>query len=385
MRIVFFCVHEGGFWYEWPDVHIEDELRKGGHEYLKLNPIELLGHTADVATYSQVMLEAVRRYQLEGGVDLFFAMATDWMVDPEAIREVGRMGIPTINLSAEDYSEPERIRQVAPSFDISWSTVPENVELLRSWGANVLALPFAANPHFFKPMKIREEPVIGFAGSVYGGRLRKMAHLTNARLPLRINGDPPWKHHGGTEVRAPLLRAFKDLPGTVRRLRHGATHASGRKLLRGMLKRSLQESLGNPIEKQAHVKKLQFGPHVDFGEMPRLLQSSAVNLGDIELRSTFVLKKPLLFIRVREFEAPMSGALHLVDRKPELQGYFEEDREMIFYTGVEEMIDKARFYLSPRQERLRRSIRERARARAVAEHTWTERFKRAGEPLGLKF
>lgn len=386
MRIVFFCVHEGGFWYQWPDVHIEDELRKGGHEYLPLNPVALLGHTADVATYSQVMLDAVRKHHQDGGVDLFFAMATEWMVDPDAIREVRRMGIPTVNLSAEDYAEPGRIRRIASSFDISWSTVPESRELLQSWGANVLCLPFAANPHFFKPLTVQEEPVIGFAGSIYGARLRKLAHLAKAQLPLRVNGDPPWKQHGGDSIKSPLRRAFKDIPGTLQRLRDTAANPAGPKLLQGMFKRSLQEALSNPIEKQeAYTKQLVFHPHVEFDEMPGLLQSSAINLGDIVLRSTFALKAPLLFVRVREFEAPMSGALHMVDRKPELQGYFEEDREMIFYTGAEEMIDKARYYLDPSQARLRRSIRESARARALAEHTWTERFKRVGESLGLKF
>jgi len=385
MRIVFFCVHEGGFWYQWPDVHIEDELRKAGHEYLQLNPIELLGHTADAATYSQVMLDAMQNYHRDGGVDLFFAMATEWMVEPDAITDVGRMGIPTVNLSAEDYAEPGRVRQIASRFDISWSTVPENRALLQSWGANVVTLPFAANPHFFRPMKVKEEPVIGFAGSVYGGRLRKLAYLADAQLPLRVNGDPPWKHHGGDSIKSPLVRAFQDIPGGLKRLRDAASNPAGPKLVQGMLKRSLQEAFGNPIEKQAHIEELVFHPHVEFDKMSRLLQSSAVNLGDIELRSTFVLRDPLLFIRVREFEAPMSGGVHMVDRKPELQEYFEEDREMIFYTGAEEMIEKARFYLSPSRERLRRGIRERARARAVSDHTWTERFKCVGEPLGLKF
>ena len=104
--------------------------------------------------------------------------------------------------------------------------------------------------------------------------------------------------------------------------------------------------------------------------MVRCLNEFAISLGSIELASTYVLKKPLLFIRIREFEAPMSGAVHLVNRMPELEEYFEEDQEMLFYDSVPEMIDKARFYLSPERDTLRQSIRKQARRRAEADHGW---------------
>ena len=51
---------------------------------------------------------------------------------------------------------------------------------------------------------------------------------------------------------------------------------------------------------------------------------------------------------------------------------------------AEEMLEKARFYLAPEQERLRQKIRLAARKRAEQEHTWFNRFQKAFETIGLK-
>ena len=81
----------------------------------------------------------------------------------------------------------------------------------------------------------------------------------------------------------------------------------------------------------------------------------------------------------------MSGGVHLVKRFPELEEYFEPDREMLFYDSPEELVDKAKFYLRPAQDQARQRIRERARIRSVADHTWLARFRRIGDELGLAF
>jgi len=385
MRILHFCAHAGGFTYEWHHVHMIHELRAAGHEVVYLNPVTVLGRTADPASYSQVLLDETDRLLKSGPLDLFFATATDWMLEPGAVRELSRRGIPTVNLSCEDYAEPFRIRRIASCFDVSWTTVRENIPLLRSYGANVIALPFAANPGVFFPADVAEEPVIGFLGMLYGARPRNLAHLVRAGLPVRVYGRPPWEQYGERTIRAPLVRAVRDLGAAWNRLRLSLTYASGRRCVAGALKRSVVELLGRPVEMQGFLRRITYAPQPSFEEIRRCISQVAVNLGDIELRSTYVLRKPLLFIRLRDFEVPMCGGVHLVNRKPELQEYFEEDREMVFFGDLEEMADKARFLLAPEQGSLRRSIRERGRARALAEHTWRHRFNRVGSLLGLRF
>jgi hypothetical protein len=362
-----------------------DELRAAGHDVVVVNPVEVLGREADPAAYSQVAVDETRRHADAGGVDLFFAVATDDMILPAAVREIGARGIPTVNLSCEDYAEPWRIRRFASGFDLVWTTVPENAHLLRGYGANVCVMPFAANPRVFRPAGGGEEPVIGFIGTLYGARPRIFARLVQAGLPVKVFGRPPWEQYGGRAVRSPLQRAFRDLGPSLRRLALGLTSASGRLCMAGAVKRSLIEMFGRPVETRDYLRRLTYCPSPDFEALAACLSTPAINLGDILLRSTYVLRDPLLFIRLREFEAAMSGAVHLVNRKPELCAYFEEDREMLMYGDLDELIDKARFYLAPEREGARAALRRQARARALSEHTWTHRFRQIGQRLGVAF
>ena len=120
-------------------------------------------------------------------------------------------------------------------------------------------------------------------------------------------------------------------------------------------------------------------------QMPKLPQLVIAYHAVLHLGGVVVLTNPIYFIRFREFEAPMAGGVHLANRFPELQEYFEEDREMLFYGSMEELVDKARFYLAPERDTERRQIGQRAAARARAEHTWLHRFRRIGDVLGLDF
>ena len=80
----------------------------------------------------------------------------------------------------------------------------------------------------------------------------------------------------------------------------------------------------------------------------------------------------------------MCGGLQFCRYNEELAGYFEADKEIVFYRDKEEMIEKAKFYLAPQQAEARRNMRLAARQRAEAEHTWNHRFSRIFSLLELK-
>ena len=86
-------------------------------------------------------------------------------------------------------------------------------------------------------------------------------------------------------------------------------------------------------------------------------------------------------MRLRDFEAPMSGAFYLTEHFEELYEFFEPDREIVTFRCADELADKADYYL--RHRRKREMIRHAGRRRALAEHTWHARFKMVFRTIGL--
>lgn len=383
MKIIYYDVGTG-FLADTHLYHAIGELTHTGHEVIYINPQKELGHEAPVETYAQVLLDRVREEQERGPIDLFFSMAWDRGITPEVVRDISAMGIPTVSHSSDDLSHPFRVKKITSAFDLCWSTAPESEGILKGYGAkNLVFMPFASNPYWFKPMNVPEEENICFIGSAYGARARGIACMAQANVPVAVYGASPMdigQHKGN-----PITRGIGNMADGWERFAKSLAVPGGRKCVYAALKRTAEGFVSEPPEKRPMDGTVEYRGSADFKEMVEIFSKSALSFGSIEVASTFVLKDPLLFIRFREFEVAMSGGVHLVNRYPELEGYFEEGKEMLYYDSMEELIDKSKFYLSPKRATERQKIREAAHKRAVANHTWSHRFDRVCRELGLKF
>lgn len=391
MRIVHF--NSGGrefdarpYQYDAHHVHMIDELRRAGHEVLHVNPPALAGRSLDPEESGAVTVEAVRAFQQAGGCDLFFATAVDRHITAEAIHEIGRMGIPTVNLDMDDITHPYRVREVTAAFDLVWTSVRENMAVIRGFGPKKLVqMPFAANPHAFHPVPVdEEERAVCFIGACYGARARAVGSLARGDVPVRVYGSSPFDVYGKEGVPVPAFRALFYWEEGWERLFRSLGYRTGWVCIRAGLLRSVEMLWRDLPEKHLNEGPVAYAKGPSFADMPLYMSRAAVSLGSMEVASTFVLKRPLLAIRFREFEAAMCGAVHLTNRYPELEACFDEGREMLFYDSFEDLVDKARFWLDPARDAARREIRARARARSVAEHTWRHRFQRCFDELGIR-
>jgi spore maturation protein CgeB len=86
-------------------------------------------------------------------------------------------------------------------------------------------------------------------------------------------------------------------------------------------------------------------------------------------------------IKGRDFEIPMSGGLYLTEYHPELERFFNVEREIAVYRDFEDLLEKIKFLLSnpDKAEIIRRSGFQ----RACREHTWEMRFEKIFTLLGL--
>jgi hypothetical protein len=123
------------------------------------------------------------------------------------------------------------------------------------------------------------------------------------------------------------------------------------------------------------------GPRLLQHDLVRMFSRSRLSLGFATAGDSHRAEKRLTHLRLREFEAPMSGALYLTEDQPELAEYFTPDKEVLTYTNRDDLLDKARYYLVHQEqaERIRRAGHERARR----EHTWQHRFAELFTTLGL--
>jgi len=123
------------------------------------------------------------------------------------------------------------------------------------------------------------------------------------------------------------------------------------------------------------------GPRLLQRDLVRMFSRSRLSLGFATAGDSHLAAKRLTHLRLREFEAPMSGALYLTEDQPELAEYFTPGEEVLTYTDPDDLLDKARYYLAHQEkaERIRRAGLERARR----EHTWQHRFSELFAALDL--
>jgi spore maturation protein CgeB len=123
------------------------------------------------------------------------------------------------------------------------------------------------------------------------------------------------------------------------------------------------------------------GPRLLQHDLVRMFSRSRLSLGFATAGESHLAARRLRHLRLREFEAPMSGALYLTEDQQELSEYFTPGQEVLTYTDRDDLLDKARYYLAHQEqaERIRRAGFERARR----EHTWQHRFADLFTALGL--
>jgi spore maturation protein CgeB len=89
----------------------------------------------------------------------------------------------------------------------------------------------------------------------------------------------------------------------------------------------------------------------------------------------------LFTMKLRDFDAPMSGALYITHRNPDLTSLYKEGEEIEFYLTVDEAISKIRFYLQNPDELSRVAFN--GQNKALKNYTWHNRLLGTFRRLGL--
>ena len=102
----------------------------------------------------------------------------------------------------------------------------------------------------------------------------------------------------------------------------------------------------------------------------KIYQSSKINI-NLHSSNTDGFDNIGDFVNPRTFEIAACGGFQLVDDRPALRELFEADKEIVYFSSVNEAIDKANFYL--KNDDLRDKIAKAAQQKVLKYHTYDKR------------
>ncbi len=371
MKILYFYPEKNVIMNKWQRYHFIDELRRHNISIDIFNPL----------TFSCIeeANESVCQQAMKGGYNLFFTnFCNKEMVFPETLARMHEMGLPTLSYRGDNLVMPYNDKYLAKYFDLVWLTAKETQHLYDKWGAKTVFAPYAANPFVYKyDENISLERSICFIGRPYGSRSIMLNSLAEASVHTEV-------FFGNVSIPEDLLtEEIKfDILGITghKMILNRLRFPEGRRLIKG--------SIINRIKGQTTLKESSFiskNPGVLPDAISALYSKYVLSVASTSAGHTDVLKNPLKIINLRNFEIPMSGGIEICKYNQELAGYYEEDKEIVFYRSNEEFIDKAKYYTQKASDSEIVAIRRSARTRSVNEHTWFHRFKKCFDELGLKY
>lgn len=270
------------------------------------------------------LLRQVRRAQEQEKIDLFFSYFFGACVLPEAIDEIRAMGIITANWYCNASYQLHLVSEIAPHYD--WCLVPEKFRLKDyvALGANPIYSQEAANPEVYKRYDLPVEYDVTFVGQAYGDRPYIIQFLLAKNIDVRV-----W----------------------------------GRNWQAG--------SRSNP----------NYGGILSDEEMIKMYSRSKISLGFSTCGETHRGAERILQIRLRDFEAPMSGAFYMTEYMEELEEFYDIGKEIVCYRNKEDLAEKIDYYL--RSDAERDAIQRAGQQRCLRDHTWQKRFEIAFQKMGL--
>ena len=325
------------------------------------------------------LMHQIRKAHEEKAVDLFFSYFYSACATPATIEKIRDMGITTANWYCNGAHQFHLVEELAPAYD--WCLVPEKVRLddYRRVGARPIYCQEAANPKIYRPYDVPLEYDVTFVGQAYGERPAQIQHILDSGIDVRVWG---WSWDKFTQ-QGPLARGRQLADRALFIARYLTTidgwYAAGNRLKNMVAPPPGRKGAG--LSRRVTLPPHVAGEALDDEDMIRMYSRSRINLGFSACGDTHKLEEPILQVRLRDFEVPMSGGFYMVKHMEELEEFFEIGKEIVCYTDRDDMVEKIRYYLAHDDER--EAIREAGYRRCLRDHTWHKRFETVFREMGL--
>jgi len=323
-------------------------LQRLGHEVTFFEYDTVLAREGRV-TMNERLADTVRQLRPEL---LFTVLHTDEL-DPDVIAWVSNhTDTVTLNWFCDDQWRFDSFSCVwAPRYNWVATTSRKAWERYRQAGiSNAILTQWACNQHRYKRQERAHCVDVSFVGQAHGHRRYLIRAARRRGLDVKVWG-PGWR----------------SLPW--------ATWYGGRLSYDDMI-RVFNESRVN----------LNFANSSVVATPDRPWQHWLARLGRLEraLPTEWAfLARPAAVrqLKARTFEVPGAGAFLLTECVDELEEYYDLDREVVCFNSLDELVERARFYLT--HEAARSAIARRGHERTLRDHTYERRFAALFQAIGL--
>jgi spore maturation protein CgeB len=254
-------------------------------------------------------------------------------LEPETLAELRRNGARLLHFTPDPYftlswKRTKLMDECMPMFDYLVTSKRYELDEYRSLGPQVVYMPLGFSYHVHRPLNPSSherakqfESDIGFVGGWEPRREELLTRLATTGNRVRIWGYA-WDHLA--DGRWSPRRAYRlkllagDEPFSIRR--------------NGILAPAVA---GGEVYADEYAWSLS-GARIGVGFLRTICPDQHTT---------------------RTFEIPACGSMLLADRTEEHREFFEEGREAEFFSDSDELLDKARYYLSHETERARVALR----------------------------
>lgn len=320
----------------------------------------------------QATIAAIRGSRTESPVDLFLGYLYPQQVDTQAIREIQRIGVPCVNFFCDNVREFRKLPAEFYPFDLHWVPEFEALDLYTS-----ASLPHVNSPMpCWVPLTARRECAVEsepptFLGSADVLRRDLLARAVEMGVDIKVAGVGWIEGERQSEGNGFAPSALRSLSNQVAFVKKHGCAALIRKL----------GSYAHPFRARDLARE-RMSPSVSREEYVRITREAMVTIGINRVptarRSNW---RPLRYSRLRDLEAPMMGACYLSEWTEGLARLYEVGVEIETYRTPEELSWKLKEL--QRSLNLRRQLRSRGQARALAEHSVAKSLQTICARLGL--
>lgn len=311
--------------YNWENESLKPSLEKFGtvrhYDWCEdFNHRQKAWHRSMKSKMNVELIKRVKLWAREDSTDVIFAYLSGGIVTPETVREIANIGIPMVNMCLNDK------------------------EAFVGKVNNGLAMGARDISRYFDLCWTSTEDAL-------------QKYCVEGALPIYLPEGSNPEIHKPYDLKKTIDISFVgqcygDRPEIIRKLNDFGIHV---------------EAYGYGWPKGS----------LSTEEMVKMYSRSKINLGFggvVGYTNTYCLKG-------RDFEIPMSGGLYLTEHHPELERFYELEKEIVTYKDFDELVGKIHHLLSnPGKAEL---IRKNGRRRALNEHSWEMRFEKIFNLMGL--